>query len=1089
MHFTCTERDNLLPVNEWGRHEIITAENKTGSVGALLLSLDSESSELRDSFCIKVPHKTIANFEAHHLQQLGLPKPSMFRLHIRGEGNLAHPDFRFHFHFARINGQPLLNPSRFGSFLTDGTSQTVLLDPIFSLAEKMDTYNELPEEDMDARFLAWGEIKELLPDNVIVDNYLSAIKVAPADAFTLEITGSNSLDFNPILVQGTIDTSNEDIPQEKKPSFRPLLPPEHQQAFNKKFWKSKSVRNHYAIGNGWFIAIPRTLQKVLSIAHSYKLRPAEDRRAFLANPRQVIVKQLGAEISEDILEDLFFESPEFLSDRIKYLGIWQPKTGVFLLPSDQDWLAGNEELGIPIDDSIVRVSVKDLPELIDLVKEAKQAKQKFVQFKGQKIPATDAALKALSLNLPEQKPDSTKNKGKCGTNDSPSEKTVPIIIDHLSKLGYEKSIIKRDGEVGSVPNNLKSILLQHQKKGVIWLQDNWVHGRPGCLLADDMGLGKTFQALVFMAWVKGLMVVSLNIKNPMLIVAPTGLLKNWEDEIHKHLLPPELGLLYRAYGAGFRALRGVSETQAAHELSNFDLVLTTYETLRDYIKIFIKISWSVVAFDEVQKIKNPAALMTDMAKSLAASFSVALTGTPIENRLADLWCILDTVYPGRLGTLKQFSQKYESKNREKQAGQCIELKKTLMDENPVIMLRRMKEDHLDGLPLKTTKIIEVEMPEIQAQAYHVILREARNNLSEPGKMLQTLQSLRSVSLHPYTSLDADIDDEYINNSARLKATIDILDKIFKDNEKALIFLESLDMQQLLVPYLQKRYHLNSPPMVINGSISGQKRHERVQKFQDSTNDNFDVMILSPKAGGVGLTLTAANHVIHLSRWWNPAVEDQCTDRVYRIGQDKNVTIYFPLALHPELGEHSFDSNLHNLLEKKRQLSRDVLAPPAGTDQDMADLFNDTIRGFSASKHKTFNMDQIDLLEPVAFERMILAELAHIDYEVKTTPVTRDFGADGIALAPTGSGKNNLIIQCKHTQGTRHCSEDAVFEIVKSLEHYQDLPRPFKAVVVTNAHGFTKKAKLHATMKSVLLVDRFSLFRWLSSPDNIPTPLH
>jgi SNF2 family DNA or RNA helicase len=1080
--FQCLEQGNLLPVDSWGRHEITTIEGKNGSVGALFLSIDSDVSQIRERVIVEVPHQAVAQFESHQLAQLGLPKSSTLRLHIRGEGNISRPDFLFRYHYSKEDGTLIMGPKRKGALLSFGSSNLIISDPTFTLIEMMDKYNALPIEGMEERFHAWGKIKEILPGNVIVDDFLSAINVAPAEAFTLEILDSTSLTFNPVLVKGAKNLPSEDLHDEKKQPFINLLPPEPQSVFNKQFWKSDLVRQRYALGDGWFVTLPPTLKRVLSIAHAYNDKPIAEKRAFLSNPREAMAREMGDDLPGDILENLFYESPEFLSDRIKYLGVWQPKSGVFLLPSEQDWLAGNEILGIPIGDRIVRVSTKNLQSLIADVKEAQHNNIKTIEHEGQTIPVTDEAIEALVKGLPEQKPTSnTLQEENNNEIKDKQEKIVPIIIDHLSELGFAKNTKTRSGEFANPPKGLKTSLIKHQKKGLHWLQKSWETGRPGCLLADDMGLGKTFQALVFMAGVKELMIKKTYAETPMLIVAPTGLLINWEEEIDKHLLPPGLGGLYRAYGSGMRSLRGITETQASQQLQEYDLVLTTYETLRDYVRIFIKVPWSIVTFDEIQKIKNPAALITDMAKSLDVDFSIGLTGTPIENRLADLWCIIDTLYPSRLQTLKAFSQKYESKDRDKQAEQCLELKELLEGEEPEIMLRRMKEDHLEGLPREKSEVFEIAMPPLQADAYHNVLNEARSSVSEPGSMLKALQALRSISLHPHTSLDSDIDDDYINNSARLKATIEILDAVFERQEKALVFLESLDMQQLLVPYLQKRYRLSTPPMLINGKVSGQKRQERVGIFQDKSNKDFDIMILSPKAGGVGLTLTAANHVIHLSRWWNPAVEDQCTDRVFRIGQHKDVTVYYPLAVHPNPGEPSFDKNLHNLLEKKRQLSRDVLTPPAGTDQDLSDFFGNTVMGNTDPVKNTMNFNQIDILEPLSFERFVLRELTRQGYEGRTTPVTGDHGADGIALAPKGSGKCNLIIQCKHTQGTKPCPEDAVLEIVNSLGYYQDIPEPFKAVVVTNAHGFTQSAIEIASRKSVLLVDRFSLLKWLEFP--------
>ena len=208
-------------------------------------------------------------------------------------------------------------------------------------------------------------------------------------------------------------------------------------------------------------------------------------------------------------------------------------------------------------------------------------------------------------------------------------------------------------------------------------------------------------------------------------------------------------------------------------------------------------------------------------------------------------------------------------------------------------------------------------------------------------MLRALAELKTLSLHP--SLDAvDHDDAFIAASARLAATFEVLDGVAERGEKALVFVETLDMQTALLPLLRRRYGLAWLPHVISGRIPGRKRQALVQSFQDRS--GFDVMLLSPKAGGVGLTLTAANHVVHLSRWWNPAVEDQCSDRVHRIGQEKTVHVHLPLAVHPELGERSFDLKLDALLESKRGLSRQVLMPALFTKDDAASMFNETVAG-------------------------------------------------------------------------------------------------------------------------------------------------
>lgn len=441
-------------------------------------------------------------------------------------------------------------------------------------------------------------------------------------------------------------------------------------------------------------------------------------------------------------------------------------------------------------------------------------------------------------------------------------------------------------------------------------------------------------------------------KKPVLIVAPVGLLRNWEAEHETHILPPGVGELLRAYGPSLKDLKkshhGELESGQSvldrDAMQRSDWILTSYETLRDYQISFGLIPFSIVVFDEAQKIKTPGTLMTDAAKAVNAEFTIAMTGTPVENRLADLWCIADTAQPGILGDLKSFSRKYESEVSEQN---LLTLKERIWHTgsnkgSPGLMIRRMKEDALDALPKKHIHPLHTEMPNHQADAYNNAVTQAHK--ASGSGILQALHHLRSVSLHPFINQASDLqsDDDYIRSSARLVATIKVLDEVKAKGEKALIFLESLDMQDAMeLPLILKnRYHLESLPLVINGTVAVLDRQKRVELFQ--SRDGFDVMLLSPRAGGVGLTLTAANHVIHLSRWWNPAVEDQSTDRVYRIGQQRDVHVYYPIAVHPEFREHSFDIKLHDLIERKRVLSKSLLVPPTASADEINELFTQTV---------------------------------------------------------------------------------------------------------------------------------------------------
>lgn len=238
------------------------------------------------------------------------------------------------------------------------------------------------------------------------------------------------------------------------------------------------------------------------------------------------------------------------------------------------------------------------------------------------------------------------------------------------------------------------------------------------------------------------------------------------------------------------------------------------------------------------------------------------------------------------------------------------------------------------------------MPPAQAQAYDLVLARARalRESGEQGAMLKVLHMLRGTSLHPLPPRGITDIDAYIAQSARLQKTFEILEGVKQRGEKALLFCEDLEMQAFLAMAVQERFDLKRRPMCISGSVAGHKRQEMVSTFQTSS-AAFDVLILSPKAGGVGLTITAANNVIHLSRWWNPAVEDQATDRAYRIGQTRPVTIHIPMAIHPDeaIGPSSFDQRLDALMDRKRSLSRGLLMPPE-SDRDVEDLLSDVLDG-------------------------------------------------------------------------------------------------------------------------------------------------
>ena len=776
-------------------------------------------------------------------------------------------------------------------------------------------------------------------------------------------------------------------------------------------------------------------------------------------------------------------SDEGLSERVRGVGIWVDKVLPWIRLAKEPWLPP-EELGILIDGRRVVIPPEELEPVLDRVRKAVDRGEPAVQVRigGQdlEIPANSDTIEALKRLREPQKPTPDSDQKK---RDKPEGSNgfdqVLLVIPNLETEGFPRRERRpcRPGISTAAPA-LRTDLLPHQQEGLAWLQRHWEAGNWGALLADDMGLGKTLEALAFLSCLKKHAETEGQPQLPVLIVAPTGLLRNWRDEHDKHLSGGGLGRVVEAHGSALRHLRKGTVTRRGGELGfgeslldlealkTADWVLTTYETLRDYQHSFGRVRWRAGVFDEAQKIKNPGARVTDAALAMNIDFALLMTGTPVENRPGDIWSMLDRAEPGLFGTLKDFSRRYEAKGPDGDAA-LAELHGSLTQQAdhtaPALMLRRLKEDHVKELPEKLVHRCEEDMPPLQADAYGEIVRNGSG-----GNMLQTLHRLRSISLHPAAPGELDFED-YIKASARLSETFRILGEIEGRGQKALLFVEAREMQSFLVGALRRRFSLSEDVLVINGAVAGEIRKARVVTFQERA--GFDVMILSPRAGGVGLTLTAANHVIHLSRWWNPAVEDQCTDRVFRIGQCRTVHVYLPIARHPEFGDYSFDIKLDSLMEGKREMNRRVLAPTAATREDVSDLYHTTMtEAQSSDPASVVPLDRIDIKEPEAFEEWVLGEFAEAGYDTRRTPQSRDCGADGLAISRAGGDQHTIVVQCKHTQPEAKCGPSAVKEVLRSISKYEIVGEP-RPMVVTNAAGFTNDAVGLAKQEDVRLIAR------------------
>lgn len=897
-----------------------------------------------DGATLRIEHGAVARLTVHEASLLNLPPAAKAVAVIGTNGIVNQPGFQVSLSWRRPAGQIILGAKRIGAWLEIGGDWRRLPDPLFSFAEAAEAAQQAGN-DAGARLAALAGLLALLPEvqkqgAALAKGMLSTISIHVADAFSLDLDGEGeNTRLVPILHRAGGEPD------------APLLPePLHREFGHKRFNGFAAAQSVYALANGNFLVLSPPLRRALTVVRQTQSASPVKRRAMFSNPRLYLREALGDE-EETLIENVFRETRAY-SDRVIGLGLWQPRVVPWVSMATTDWFGGAETIGsaapplaagLRVGDTRVELTPAEAHELRDRVEQAIATGQTSVEFPRPDgppvaIPTTHEVLTALARIAEPSLPSPSGS--------APTERVsveVLIIRPNEDTLEIEASVSPRAGLPAEMPAALATEPKQHQRDGLAWLQKAWTEGVAGVLLADDMGLGKTLQGLAFLAWLRSGMQAGVLPREPVLIVAPTGLLANWQNEHATHLSASGLGTCVLASGQALRMLRrndanGRPGLDIAM-LGRADWVLTTYETLRDYDRDFGQVQFAAAVFDEAQKIKTPGIRLTDAAKGMNARFRIALTGTPVENRLSDLWCIIDTANPGYLGDLKTFSREYEqSEDPDRLAGLRNKLDSP-SGNRPPLMLRRLRRDHLPDVPKQHEKLHERVMPPLQAAAYAKAIAQAREG--GRGDVLAALQRLRAASLHP--DPDADLDDEaFIAASARCISAFATLDEIAAKRERVLLFVDDLTVQARFSGVLQRRYRLSAAPMVINGTVAGSGRQARVDRFQTAP-DGFDVMILSPRAGGVGLTLTRANHVIHLSRWWNPAVEDQCNGRALRIGQSQEVTVHLPLAKLSSPGR-SFDQNLQALLERKRRLMHEALLPPEATESEQRQLLEESLAG-------------------------------------------------------------------------------------------------------------------------------------------------
>ncbi|MER9171186.1 DEAD/DEAH box helicase [Mesorhizobium australicum] len=933
-----------------------------------LVSLIEATKATTDGTVLIIPNEELLALPGALLARVGVPEVAGVVVSLELSGRVESPAGRINVSWE----DPLsrkLNPRIEGILIETANGRGRLTGSIYGLLRAVDTYNDT--FGLSDRIPHWQPVQEFLEtladSKVKVDRTLTSLRIYQAGAFALDVReAAGGPKFDPILMgPGKRLNLLDDIPESAPDDAGSdgldlcdgekdaLLGPQDHGAFSKAFNADNlPTRPAYPIARNTYLVLEADLREALDLVKKIRGASGEERRAFLKNPRTYLASafpHLG-----EMAGTLFVETQQY-SERVRGLGLWEKPKLTWLARKSSGWLP--EGFVIRIGETSVEVDEQGIADLAQAAERAAEADASMVSFQGVEYPKRDVeeALEGVRQQFDENGP-SYETEPPASEDEPEKDRQVLLIDDHIEEAKHAQTQQRRMELPLVFPSDLVSTVpKEHQQRGFQWLVRAWAEGYPGVLLADDMGLGKTMQALSFLAWFRvnraAISGPIRDIGGPVLIVAPTALLRNWQKEAETHLVGDALGECLEAFGSRLKYLKkpmvpGWTPEDAldVYTLRSADWILTTYETLATYHRAFARVAYSIVIFDEMQKIKAPDTINTHSAKTLNANFVIGLTGTPIENRIEDLWCIMDRVSPGYLGGLKAFSKTYGGES----ADALKELKQKLdqwVGKRPPVMLRRMKADHLPGLPDRKFDHHPSDMPGPQAAAYEAVVRAAKQQRGTKSDMLKTIHDLRGISLHPEGGGGIDVTDpharrKWIEASARVRKTMDILRRIQAQDEKALVFIEDLAVQATFAAVVAEEFNLASIPPIINGSLDGDKRQAVVDKFQASK-PGFGLMVLSPKAAGIGLTITAANHVVHLSRWWNPAVEDQCNDRAYRIGQEKPVTVHLPIARHPVFGESSFDVKLNALLERKRALSRDMLIPPIW-DADIDDLFSATV---------------------------------------------------------------------------------------------------------------------------------------------------
>jgi hypothetical protein len=1024
---------------------------------------------------------------------------SPYLLKIDRLSDIGRPDFRYRYSFLH-EGTPIPF-KRIGYFGTVPGSNTVyrLDDQTYALVSEMERFNRLPPEHKgrSGSWLAFSKVKECAIDvGARLDSYLMANDVIVPQLLNLEVH---------TWPDGSI-------------SFAPSVPGVEGPGLKRAFFHNPKAQDFYSVDG----------------PQQSRVRVVFDERQTEVLERMKDVHRLRGESKERVLKDpeAVFEGLLDIVEvrygrRVTGIGALSassispmPRGRSVLesgLPTENGRREGHEQIPVrTIDGADVRVELptpSSKREFLGAAKNALDSNSSSFYFGGHEVSVDDSVKAFLAK---EEKRHATQENGSADVADA---YLIPYQDEDDLKSWDVKDAAEAQQPVEQsmghiLPSSLRTdvILKTHQLEGIAWLQTchRLRPSRRGSLLADDMGLGKTLQILSYLAWcIEHDRDLGLSSEiapwRPILVVLPLILLESrtWEEEIKARfqngIFDPVLVLhgdkikeLRRSQAKGKETSLGRPLIAPEH-FTKHRIVITNYQTLVNYQHSFAQFIpdtqrslWSVLVTDEAQEYKSPSTKISHALKTIHPDVHIACTGTPVENRLLDLWNLIDTVQPALLGTSKDFSAKYERATHDS-GEQLTDLKRNLLfGQGNSFVLRRNKSDVLD-LPPKTYEPLYADMTDWEVRTHQELLASVGG-----GSPIKVLHKLVALYQHPFLltgesgSLNA---KQLLNESSKLRAVMEKLRQIRIRGEKVVIFAYRIPMQQILATVIEAEFGIQAD--IINGSTdrvagpdagslgSQQARRTRnamLDRFRSSR--GFNVIILSPFVASIGLTITEANHVVHYGRWWNPALEAQATDRVYRIGQTKPVHIHLPILrdLQGRLPK-SFDENLHDLIEQKLERAQEFLSPLPQEPQLAEELFG-RLKGnwVPPDMEAPITSEMVDNLPHHLFEALVACLLEAEGYKTILTARSNDHGADAL-----GFREGELwLIQAKHTKKDTLIGSVAMADLMAAAMSYsKPLVYSLHLLAVTNGN-FSEETRNEAERNGIKLLDRHKLMARLRS---------